>query len=478
MQYIFNIILVFNFLFVVLMIFRERKKPEIIVSWLLLVCFLPIVGFVFYVLFGSGLSFKNKKMLRRKIFYDDKYQNFYRQVVEEETVIKSKRVSNLIKYNLINSKAVPTFNNNIKFFVDGKAKIESLIDDIKKAKHSINMEYYIFSDDFVGEEVMQALCDKAKEGVKVKLIYDSVGCLGAPRRFFRKLKKAGGEVKEFFPPLFYIRLVNLKMNYRNHRKIAVIDGKIGYVGGINIRKDHLGYKKKVSPWRDAHIRVKGQAVYALQNTFFNFWQFCNNKNIETQKYINEGYFPKFKKQGDVISQIITSGPNNDTDNIKETMIKMISIAEKQIILQTPYFVPDEMFLNALKQAVLSGVKVKIMLPQKPDKKIVYLASLSFVKSLIEVGAEVYLFKGFLHSKALIVDGYAMCLGTANADYRSFSLNFEIDMVLYNSKKVEEYLKLCEIDFAESQKINLAFYKKKHVFSKIGQTLIRLFAPIL
>jgi cardiolipin synthase len=465
-------------LFLISMIFLERKKPEVIVSWAILFVFLPVVGFILYVLFGGGLSIKNRRMLREKHFYDDKYQSFYYEVKQGGQIIKDKNVSSLIHFNIINSRSVPTFGNKVKIFSDGKEKFKWLMRDIKKAKQSINLEYYIFQDDFVGKELMELLCEKAKSGVKVKLIYDSVGCLGTPRRFFRKLKTAGGEVKEFFPPLFGIRLINLKMNYRDHRKVAVIDGKIGYTGGVNIRKDHLGYHKKLVPWRDTHIRVEGQAVYALQNTFFNFWQFCNKQDIETKEYVKEGYFPKFSDKGDTIAQIVTSGPvDEEKNNIKEAMIKMINGAQKSIVLQTPYFSPDEVFMNALKQAIKSGVKVTLMLPKIPDKKIVYLASLSFAKEIVEMGGDFFLYKGFMHSKVLIADNKSMCIGTCNADYRSFSLNFEITAILYDSKLIREHLKEIEKDLKNSQRIDLIYYKNRPLYTKFGQVVFRLFAPL-
>lgn len=478
MDYFVNIVTILNAIFVISMIFLERKKPEVIVSWTILFAFIPVVGFVLYVLFGGGLSLKTKRMLRRKAFYDDHYQYYYREMENGEDVIKNKRIAGLIRYNLVGGKSVPTFCNSVNIFNNGQDKMASLIKDLKHAKHSINMEYYIFADDFVGKEVMNILCEKARSGVKVKLIYDSVGCLGAPRRFFRKLRKAGGEVKEFFPPLFYIRLINLKMNYRNHRKIAVIDGKIGYVGGVNIRKDHLGYKKKLSPWRDTHIRLEGQAVYALQNTFLNFWQFCNKKNIETKEYIKQGYFPKFKNKGNVITQILTSGPDDTRGNIKDSMVKMINTAKSKIILQTPYFVPDDMFMSALKQAINSGVRVVVMLPKKPDKKFVYLASLSFAKEIVEAGGEVYLRDGFLHSKVLIIDDIAMCIGTCNADYRSFYLNFEISAILYNKELIKQHFKVIELDLEKCRPVDLVYYKNRPLFSKFGQVVFRLFAPLL
>lgn len=460
------------------MIFLERKKPEIIVSWGILFAFLPVIGFVLYILFGSGLSFKNRKMLKTKQFYDDKFQSFYREIEEGGDIIKNKKISRLINFNILNSKSVPTFGNKVQIFTNGKDKMKSLLRDIKKAKHSVNLEYYIFHNDFVGKELMDLLCEKAKAGVKVKLIYDSVGCLGAPRRFFNKLKKAGGEVREFFPPLFNIRLINFKMNYRDHRKIAVIDGKIGYIGGINIRKDHLGFHQKLKPWRDTHIKIKGQAVYALQNTFFNFWQFCIKQNKETKEYVKEGYFPKIKSEGSVISQIITSGPDDSKNKIKEAMIKLITSAQDSIILQTPYFVPDEIFMSSLKQAIKSGVKVTLMLPKIPDKKVVYLASLSFAKEIVETGGQVFFYKGFLHSKVLIVDETAMCIGTCNADNRSFSLNFEITAILYQKELIKNHILDIEKDLKNSERVDFDYYNKRHLFSKFGQAIFRLFAPLL
>lgn len=459
------------------MIFKERKKTEVIVSWLLLFAFLPIVGFVFYILIGSGLSIKNRKMLKQKNFYDDNYQAFYHGMKQIDEEIKKEKEFKIIHFNTVHSKSVATFNNKVEIFTDGADKIEQLLVDLQNAEHSINIEYYIFHDDFVGQEVMRILCEKARAGVKVRLIYDSVGCLRTKRKFFRQLEKAGGRVKEFFPPLFHLRLINLKMNYRNHRKIVVIDGKIGYTGGINIRADHLGFTKKVSPWRDTHLRIQGPAVHGLQNAFINFWQFCNKKNKPTKQYVEEGYFPEIEGQGDSVMQVLTSGPNEKEDNIKDAMIKMINSAEKEIFILTPYFIPDEIYINAVKQALASGVKVKIMFPRKPDKKLVYAVSMSYLREVIELGAEVYRYQGFIHSKALIIDGEVMLIGTANVDNRSFALNFEISTMVYDSKLTKKYLKQVHADLNNCTKLTKDFYKNKKLYN-FWQVICRLFSPLL
>lgn len=478
MDYFWLSALILNAIAILVMIFIERKKPEIIVSWLLLFCFIPVLGFVLYVLIGGGLSINNRKLLKRKNYYNDNYDYFCKALIDEKGLIKNEQVFNLIKYNLISSKSVPTFKNKVKFFIDGKNKIKSLINDIKNAKSSINMDYYIFADDIVGKEVMSVLIEKAQQGVKIKLIYDSVGCLGTSRRFFKKLKKAGGEVREFFPPLFGIRLINFKMNYRNHRKLAIIDGVIGYVGGINIRKDHMGLKKKVSPWRDAHIRLIGESVYSLQNQFLNFWDFCNKRKLIKSDIEKEVYFPNTQSLGKTIVQVLTSGPDLKENEIRDCMIKMINLAEEKIVIQTPYFIPDDIVMNSLKIAIQSGIKVIIMIPQKPDKKFVYNATLSFIKEIVDFGGEVKLFKGFIHSKTVIIDNTAMLIGTANVDNRSFSLNFEISTVLYNSKLIDTYYKMIKDDFDNAKTLTLEDYKKSPFWIKMKQLFFRLFAPLM
>lgn len=477
MDYIALTILIINIVLIGTMMFIERRKPEVIISWLVILTFVPILGFLFYIIFGSGLSLKTRRMLKRKIRYEDTYESFvWKELLRLPELSEEER--ELALFNERNAKSLPYFDNDIQVFTFGREKIEALKKDLLNAKHSINMEYYIFDDEGVGKEIMQILCDKAREGIKVKLIFDSVGCIRAPRRFFKKLKKVGGEVAEFFPPLFGIRLINFKMNYRNHRKIVVIDGRIGYVGGINIRDDHMGLKKKLSPWRDTHLRIEGNAVYGLQNAFFNDFFFCKRKHISSTELVALGYFPKMQKCGNVTTQIVCSGPESKIHYIKESYMKMISMAKSKIILQTPYLVPDDVFMAALKQAIKSGVKVIIMLPRKPDKRFVYLATLSFARELVECGAEIYLYNGFLHSKLLIVDDLCVSVGTCNADNRSFALNFEINAFMYNKNFIKMCYDILNEDLNNSMQIDLTYFKQKRFTSKLGQTFFRMFAPLL
>lgn len=469
--------LTLNFLVMVSLIFVERRKLTSVISWLTVVSLLPGLGFIIYLIFGSGLSIRVRRLISKfKLYesqYDEELQHYFSS---EESQQKLSADSEIIKlcYNF-GSVLLP--ENNIKIFTNGQDKMTALMQDLEAAQESINIEYYIFDDDKLGKSVMNLLIKKAKEGVKVRLIYDSVGSLRAPRRFFRKLKKAGGSVGEFFPPFLGIRMLNLKVNYRNHRKIVVIDGKVGYTGGINIRGDHMGQKKRLSPWRDTHIKIEGTGVYALQNIFLNDWRYVKKEQTPPLLYFEEGLFPKVEKGGDVCLQVLTSGPNEQTKKIKEAYLKLIMNAKKEIVIQTPYFVPDDALMEALRIALMSGVKVRIMVPRKADHITVYWVTLSYLKDIVSFGAEVYVYNGFLHSKTLMVDDNKLSIGTCNFDNRSFNLNFEDTVLMYSEELVTEHKKIFEEDIENSKLADVEYFKKKRWLTKFLQSIFRLFSPI-
>ncbi len=479
------VIFALNILMLLTMIFVERKQPQTIFSWFVVMTLLPVFGFFLYILFGGGLSIRTRLLMRRKKRYTTDYYKYlsWQKIDFEKEKENNERFDyayDLIKFVKSCDESTFSTDNKVDLFLNGEEKIKKLKEDLLKAKESINLEYYIFGDDIVGKEIMQILCDKARSGVKVRLIYDSVGCLGTPRRFFRKLKKAGGEVAEFFPPFMGIRLINFKVNYRNHRKIVIIDGKIGYTGGINIRDDHMGRKKRLSPWRDTHIRVEGRVVWDLQNVFFNDWRCVKRLKMNAKELVENGYFTEsaFKDFGDIGAQVITSGPEIPQKYIEDAYIKMISLAKKRIYIQTPYFIPDEIFLKTLLLAKRSGVDVKVMIPLKPDKKSVYYVTLSFIKQLLDEDIEVYFYNGFIHSKTLLVDDLAIAIGTCNMDNRSFNLNFEITTLLYNKEFVNLNKEVFENDIKNSKKITLKYFNRKFFTSKMMQAIFRLFSPLM
>ena len=468
-----------NFLLLIFMVFLEKRKPQTIIAWLTVLTFLPILGFVFYIIFGSGLSVRTRRMIRKKAISE-------RDIIKNIDGIQTLEQAKLDGILLGDKELVtlcysfgsyPIPCNDIKIFTNGKDKIEALKKDLLSAKYSINIEYYIFADDKVGKEIMTILCQKAKEGVDVRLIYDSIGSRKAPRRFFNKLKKAGGRVGEFFPPFMHIRLINLKLNYRNHRKIVVIDGRVGYTGGINIRDDHMGMHKKLKPWRDTHVRIEGGGVYALQNIFLDDWRYCTNENVPPSLYLQNGFFPPPSLKGNATVQVVSSGPDSNVQKIKEVYVKMILDAHQRVYIQTPYFIPDDVFFSALRIAVKSGIDVRIMVPAIPDKKTVYLATLSYLKEMAEMGIKIYLYNGFLHSKTLLVDNNKVSIGTCNTDNRSFGLNFENTVIVYSKTINQEYSDIFAQDLKCSKDVGISYFQKKRWITKLLQAIMRLLSAL-
>ncbi len=475
----FIVLVCVNFLLLIGMVFLEKRKPENIISWITVMTFLPLFGFLLYTVFGSGLSVRTRRMIRKKrISERDIIRNIKGiQTLEEaklDGILKDDQELVTLCYAF---GSYPLPGNDIKIFIDGKEKLEALKKDILNAKKSINIQYYIFANDKTGKEIMNILCQKAREGIDVKFIYDSIGSRKAPRRFFKQLEKAGGELGEFFPPFMHIRLLNLKLNYRNHRKIVVIDGKVGYTGGMNIRDDHMGLNKKLRPWRDTHIRIEGAGVYALQNIFLDDWRYCKNDSTPPRLYLENGYFPSPTIKGNATVQLITSGPDSQVQKIKETFVKMILNAKKRVYIQTPYFIPDDVFFAALRIAVKSGIDVRIMVPSIPDKKTVYLATLSYLKEMAELGIKIYMYKGFLHSKTILVDENKLSVGTCNTDNRSFSLNFENTVIIYSKELNREYDNIFMNDIKNSQEVKLAYFQKKKSLTKMLQAVMRLLSSL-
>lgn len=484
MNIILLITLILNTFLMLSMIFVESRKPSTVISWAVIMLCLPYVGFVLYLLVGGSLSWKTRRMLKRKAIGGKEFKKLVhkqKNLMENEQVILhgvEKRYSTLIKQNLLGNDAMFTTNNKIELFCDGQSKLKSLLKDLNEAKKSINMCYYILATDSTGMQVIKTLIKKANEGVEVNLLVDSVGSLRSARKEFEKLVMAGGKFAEFFPPFLGFRLFNFRVNYRNHRKIVVIDNSISYVGGINIRDDHMNKSKKLYPWVDMHLRIEGGSVIDLQKTFLKDWRYSYRNADFNTNYLNRFFEFNNKDVGSSGVQIVSSGPDENIQYIRNGMIKMITLARKSIVLVTPYFVPDETFMDSLKIALVSGVAVKIFIPALPDKKIVYYSSLSYLKELVSLGAKLYLKSGFLHSKCLIVDSEMVTIGSCNADVRSFQLNFETNAFIYDKQFTENVVKIIDkytIDSVVADKLWFINLPKK---IKARMSFWRLFSSIL
>lgn len=479
----FGVIMLINVLFIGTMIFLERKNPNSVLSWSLVMTCLPVVGFIMYAILGNSLSIKTTKMINDKRIRSREFRELVSNqklgIDEGNFPLNDVEFTHkqLIRQNLLMSQCALSQNNQIEIFSKGKVMVERLLEDIKNAKKSINICYYIFATDKVGKQVLEALIEKAEAGVEVNLLIDAVGSLKSDRKMFKRLAKAGGRVAEFFPPLFGFRLFNLKMNYRNHRKIVVIDGQIGYTGGMNIRDDHMGDVKRLTPWIDMHIRVRGGAVLDLQKLFLGDFRYAY-KGKDLGDADLKRFFTLPEVTGDSGVQVVYSGPDEEEQQIKKAMIKMIMSAKKSVVLQTPYFVPDESFIEAIKIASASGVDVKIIVPQLADKRVVYYTSLSYLRDMVGYDVKVYRREGFLHSKCLLIDDEVCLIGTCNADIRSFKLNFEDACIIYDKEVAETVSRICAYDLSYSEQIDMEWFKHLPIGVKMGKSFFRLFSAIL
>lgn len=475
-------ILLINLFCIGTMIFLERKDGQSVVSWALVMTFLPMFGFLLYCLIGNNLSIKTQNMIRKKSLGDLEFKQLVSKqrlgIDRGELPLRENenKYKQLIRQNLLMSHCVLTQNNKIEIFTNGVDKINALKQDLLNAKKNINIEYYIFATDGVGKDVLEILINKAQSGVEVNLLVDSVGSLKSKRKEFKRLVKAGGRYAEFFPPLFGFRLFNIRLNYRNHRKIVVIDNEIAYTGGINIRDDHMGIGR-LSPWTDLHLKIKGDAVTELQKLFLGDWRFSYKGKDFNDSNLSR-FFVDTKETGVSGIQVLNSGPHEEDQQIKKAMIKMILSAKKSIVLETPYFVPDESFMEAILIASATGVDVKVITPKLADKKYVYYTSLSYLRELVLSGIKVYQRKGFIHSKCLLVDDEICLIGTCNADIRSFKLNFEDCCIIYDENVALKVSKICEDDINNSLEIDKDWFKNLPVKVKAAKSFFRLFSAIL
>ncbi|WP_134685117.1 cardiolipin synthase [Brevibacillus migulae] len=479
LQHIYILVSVMNLLLAAVLIFLERKNIAATWAWLMVLLFLPGIGFLLYLLLGQNLS-------KRKIYKirDEEFSHFKQQVDDQLAAMESSRYPfhdpdmqqhrDMIAMHLRNDLALYTQDNEVEIFTDADSKFERLLASINEATDHIHLLYYIFRKDHLGKKVLNALVEKAKQGVRVRILYDDIGSAGITGRFFKPLREAGGEVAAFFPS--WIPFFNFRLNYRNHRKIAVIDGKIGFIGGINIGDEYLGKDKYLGFWRDTHLMINGSAVLLLQSRFLLDWNLATTKRFEP----TAAYFPFPQEQkGKTGIQIVSSGPHSEREQIRHGYLKMIHSAQKSIYLQTPYFIPDESLLTALRIAALSGVEVKIMFPSKTDNRLVSWASSSYLGDLLKAGVRIFMYdKGFLHAKTMVVDEEIATVGTANADIRSFTLNFETNAFLYDTSLAAKLSDIFQKDLRDCQEWTWDEYRNRPLPTRLMESLARLLSPLL
>lgn len=456
-----------------LTVLMDNRQPAKTIAWVLVLLFVPVVGIVLYIFFGQNTR-KMKLISGRSL--DQLSKRSMLEFVEQRNLRMPEYFSSLVRLFTNQSLALPFKDNAVEFYTDGYQFFPALLQAIKGATNHIHLDTYIIADDPLGRLVSDALIAKAREGVEVRLIYDDVGCWRVPERFFDRMRQAGVKVRSFMPVRF--PAFTSKVNYRNHRKVCVIDGIQGFIGGMNIALRYVkGLHHGTLPWRDTHMRLRGSVVYALQRAFLVDWYFVDRTLINDHRY----YPPMpWHISNDSLAQVVTSSPIAQWPDIMQGYVRILLEAKRYVYMETPYFLPTEPVLFAMRTAALAGVDVRLLIPRRSDAWLIQLASMSYVTETLEAGVKVRLYeKGFNHSKLLVADDQISTCGSTNIDFRSFENNFEANVFFYDRQTAlrikDIYMRdeACSINFSEARELHHRPYLHRFV-----ESLLRLLSPLL
>lgn len=457
---------VLSIITVIVVIIGENRNPLKSLAWVTVLILLPAVGLVLYIFFGRSIknkrmiSRRNKRRLRRR-------ESFHAPQAELNRLSAENRQLVHLATTLTGSTFYP--GNATRVYTDGAEKFAALKQDLRSATQFIHLQYYIFEDDALGTEIADILKDKARQGVKVRVIYDHIGSIHVKSGFFKSMAEAGVEIY----PFFRVRFTPFasRINWRNHRKIVVVDGRVGYIGGMNIADRYLDGGKKFALWRDCHIRIEGPAVSALHNSFAVDWTFMQQPLPDEECDVTV--------RGDDIMHLVTAGPMNRWHNVAHAFHHAIASARQRVWLQTPYFLPTESLLKALQSAALAGVDVRVMLPRHSDSALLVHASASYITECMQAGIKLYFFEpGMLHSKVLIVDDEFSSVGSTNFDFRSFEHNFEANMLIFSPTVNLQLRELFVADMKQSTRVRRDEWDRRPWPRKIAESLTRLLSPVL
>lgn len=476
---IYEIVYAIIVLLVCLRVVYDTRDNTKTLAYLLLVIFVPIIGILFY--FSFGINYRVNKLYSKKLFKNDDLADRLEKSVRmhsdkvlnqgEKPVQEFRELANLL---VNDSLSALTSGNSVELLLNGEEKFPSVLQALEAAEEHIHIEYYIFEDDNIGQTLAEVLIRKAREGVRVRFIYDDFGSRSIRKKLVPRLREAGVEVYPFHKVIF-IAFAN-RLNYRNHRKIIVVDGDIGFVGGINVNDKYINQGHQMF-WRDTHLKIQGPGVYYLQFLFLCDWNFCAQDNLMP----NRNFFP-FKEHENTqnkIVQIAASGPDSDTPTILFSLLEVIGLARREILITTPYFIPTESLLSALMVASLGGISIKLLVPGKSDSVFVNAAAKSFYEDLLGANVEIYLYqKGFIHAKTLVVDQEITMIGTANMDTRSFDLNFEVNAIVYDEDLSGKMYAAFHQDISHAVKIERDVWLNRPWYRKLSEKTARLLSPLL
>ncbi|GAB6926992.1 cardiolipin synthase [Paenibacillus sp. JCM 10914] len=469
--------LIFFIVQVATVLLLEYRSPSKAVAWVFIMLCLPVIGFVLYYFVAQDYQ-KRLKIRKRgsRLFQEIRSHLWDRAdiVRRKEDMNNPEFHHNARLFNLLNhlSESPITGCNESRVLTDGEETFAAMLEAMEQAKEHIHVEFYIFRDDQIGTQFQDVMIRKAREGVKIRLICDGLGSIKLKQPFIQKFKDAGVEFYYFLP--IWVSMFSRRINYRNHRKIVVVDGTVGFLGGINVGDDYLGKDVKMGYWRDTHLELRGDAVYFLQNVFLHDWKLASGERIA-----DHGLYPEHDCTGNEQAQVLSSGPDMNWNAIQEMCFGAITVAKERIWITTPYFIPDQGVYEALKTAAVSGVDVRIIIPDRADSRLVKLASLSYVEELLAAGVIFYEYeKGFIHAKVLIVDELLGSVGTANLDMRSFFCNFELTAVLFDQQPIDRLVSDFEEDLRHSKQIDAQAFQHRGRWQKSKEILCRMFSPLL
>lgn len=462
-----------NVIAIVLVIFFQNKEPATRFAWILVLVFVPLAGFILYMLFGHNYTRRERLQYTASLL--KKVQEDFKQVIAstERMDFADKRFVQLARMNMVNDRARLSHNNSFEIFTSGADKFRRLIEDIQAAKEYVHLMYFIFRNDELGKSIIDLLVQKAKQGVDVKVVFDDLGSLTVSRKAFRELRRAGGKVFRYSPLITSL----FSANYRNHSKIAVIDGRVGYIGGMNIGVEYIRGRGKLTPWRDTHLRVEGPLAGSMAMQFLLGYSYAAHKEDKIE-HLSRFFKPAESFTGNTSAQMLTSMPQPGRYHIHHAYAKIISSAERYLFIHTPYLIPDRTIVDCLENAAASGVDVRIMLPGQPDKTLVYYASLQYARQLCRHGVKIYLYNGFLHSKMVLADGQALSIGSANMDIRSFYLSFEANACIFDRRLAEEQREQFELDMRNSRAVGLEYFAALPAPIRLLMPVCQLFSPLL
>ncbi|MGQ1908856.1 cardiolipin synthase [Marinifilum sp. RC60d5] len=474
---VFGVLYVLMIIATVVIVILENRSPLKTISWILVLSFLPVFGFIVYLVFGQ--SFRKRKMFGHKELGDLKWlqvmSHDQKLRLEKNRFLKNERIhekKNIMTLLLNNSKALLSGYNKVQILNDGKETFSSIFKALKRAKDHIHLEYYIIEDGELASELLDILIAKAIEGVEVRVIYDDVGSWKLSKKYVQDLEKAGVKVQAFLPVRFPV--LTSRVNYRNHRKIIVIDGSTAFVGGLNFADRYIKGLPGIGIWRDTHLKVSGEAASSLQIVFLIDWYF-----VRQEVLLNDKYLPYKKAKEKCLLQITASGADSDWASILQAYFSAITSAKQNVYISSPYFMPNSSILMALKTSAMSGVDVRVLIPNKSDSFMTYWSTLSYIDELLEAGVRIYFYKnGFNHSKIMTVDGIMSTVGTANMDVRSFEQNFEVNALVYDEEITMQLRERFLQDLTLSEEIKLEQWRQRNKLQKLKESIARLFTPLL